>query len=185
MFLDYKNKLDKDYRNANGIDEDTPISVRKIRDWCSKQEKNLIIYSGIVESFLDKSDSIVEFDKGFYDSISFNLKKLGYHIGVYSPYFENNINKDILSISNVFIKDPLVSTVKSWKDIDIEENKRIIFGVYGKNEDFNISEKLRKIDRIISMLEKSKKIDVDVFRYKEEDSSYVVAQAKVKQKKRF
>ena len=35
------------------------------------------------------------------------------------------------------------------------------------------------------MLEKSKKIDVDVFRYKEEDSSYVVAQAKVKQKKRF
>ena len=123
MFLDYKNKLDRDYRNANGIEKDVPISVRKIRDWCSKQEKNLIIYSGIVEFFLDKSDSIVEFDKGFYDSISFNLKKLGYHVGGYSPYFENNINKDILNVSNVFIKDPLVSTVKSWKDIDIEEIK--------------------------------------------------------------
>ena len=65
------------------------------------------------------------------------------------------------------------------------KDKRVIFGTFSKISDYDYQEKIDYILKLIDYVQKKPKIDVDVFKYEEEDSSYIVAQAKIKQKKRF
>lgn len=184
MLIEYKQKLEDEYKKANGISLKTNISVQKIREWCSKREKNLMVYSGIVEYFLDSKDSIIELNKGFYDTISFNLKKRGYHVYTYSPYLEDSIDKTYFDLSNVLIDDPFSYSIDIINFLK-NKDKRVIFGTFSKISDCDYQEKINYILKLIDIIQKKPKIDVDVFKYEEEDSSYIVAQAKIKQKKRF
>lgn len=184
MLIEYKQKLEDEYKKANGITLKTDISVQKICEWCSKREKNLMVYSGIVEYFLDSKDSIIELNKGFYDTISFNLKKRGYHVYTYSPYLEDSIDKTYFDLSNVLIDDPFSYSIDIINFLK-NKDKRVIFGTFSKISDYDYQEKIDYILKLIDYVQKKPKIDVDVFKYEEDDSSYIVAQAKIKQKKRF
>lgn len=185
MLVEYKRKLELEYRNANGICNDASISVVKLREWFSKRDKLQVIYTYLVESFINKDMTIVEMNKGVYDGIAHKLKRLGYHISECSPYANESIECELLNLCDVIIDDSFINNLKVCSNLLDCCDKQFIFGTYGFKSEFDILRKINRIEKLTDKLKQVNDLDIDLLNYEDEDAKYAVACVKVKQKKRF